>query len=133
MVARMDLMPRTRKGFSLIEVVLSLFFVLALVTILLTSSGVLKHSRNANLQSIATRIASREIERLRNLDFLSLPTTEPISDPELSKLPSSYGTRTVSDYSGNVNIKLINIRVNWNEKGTPQELTIETLISKHGI
>ena len=96
-------------------------------------SGVLKHSRNANLQSIATRIASREIERLRNLDFLSLPTTEPISDPELSKLPSSYGTRTVSDYSGNVNIKLINIRVNWNEKGTPQELTIETLISKHGI
>src|SRR3989344_930223 len=47
-----------RPGFSYVEILLSLFLILALVAILLTTSTTYIHSRRTNLQTIATKMAS---------------------------------------------------------------------------
>lgn len=124
---------RTRNGFSLIEVVLSLFIILALVTILLTASATLRTSRNSNLQVTATQIASRQIENLRNTDYASLPTsgTTPFSDSNLSKLPNSTATQTFSSYG--TDIQQVTLQVSWQESGIDKNIKIDTLIYKNGI
>src|SRR3990167_11395202 len=67
-------LPTTNSpGFSYIEILLSLFLIIALIAILLTTSTTYIHSRRTNLQTIATKMASCEIERLRKLAFASLP------------------------------------------------------------
>lgn len=124
---------RTRKGFSLVEVVLSLFVALALITILLTASATLRTSRNSNLQVIATQIASRQIENLRNTDYASLPAngTTTFNDSNLSKLPNSTATQTFSDYG--TDIKQVTLQVSWQESGVNKNIKIDTLIYKNGI
>ena len=123
---------RTRKGFSLVEVVLSLFVALALITILLTASATLRTSRNSNLHVIATQIATRQIENLRNTAYGSLPAgTTPFSDANLTKLPNSTATQTFSDYG--TNIKQVTLQVGWQEGGVSKNIKIDTLIYKNGI
>ena len=121
------------RGFSLIEIVLALFLVMALLSILFTSTGTYIHSRNSNLQSIAAKIASREIENLRNTDFGSLPGTSSFSDSDLTKLPSGTTNRTVSNYQSDVDIKQITVIIGWTEKGVAKQLVMDTLISRNGL
>lgn len=122
----------TRNGFSLIEVVLSLFVTLALITILLTATATLRTSRNSNLQVTATQIASRQIENLRNTAYGSLPTgTTPFSDANLTKLPNSTATQTFSDYG--TKIKQVTLQVSWQESGINKNIKIDTLIYENGI
>ena len=124
---------RWRHGFALIEICLSMLFILALVVILLTASGTYITSRKSNLQTSAIKIASRETETLRNTEFTSLPVTGPISDPDLSKLPSGNASRTISDYDVDGKIKLVTIQVNWIENSVSREIKIDTLISENGL
>lgn len=120
-------------GFSLIEIVLSIFIILALVTILFTASATLRTSRNSNLQGLATEIASRQIENLRNTAYASLPAngTTSFSDSNLSKLPNSTATQTFSDYG--TDIKQVTLQVSWQESGVNKNIKIDTLIYKNGI
>jgi|SRR3989344_7998232 len=126
-----------RPGFSYVEILLSLFLIIALIAILLTTSTAYIHSRRTNLQTIATKMASCEIERLRKLAFASLPANNGAFDAsctaDLSKLPSSSTLRTVTNYGGNSKIKQFTTQVNWTEKGLTQEIKLETLISENGL
>lgn len=140
-------MPRIVHGkttrspaFSLIEVLLSMFLILALVTILFAASGTYRHSRNSQLQTIATKIASREIENLRKTAFASLPGTGAITgDPDLPNLPSGTAERTVANYPPNCSptcspdIKQITVTVNWTEGGVARTISQDTIISKNGL
>lgn len=126
--------PTTKKhGFTLIEILLLLVFILALVAILFSTSGTFAVSRSSNLQGIATKIASREVENLRKTDFAALPSTGSISDSDLSKLPQGSATRTVTDYQGNTKIKQVTIEVDWVDKGVPKNVKVETLIAENGL
>src|SRR3989344_2089446 len=123
---------RLRPGFSYIEILLSMFLILALVAILLTTSTVYIHSRRTNLQTIATKMASCEIERLRKLNFTSVSSLPP-SDPfdasctnDLPKLPAGTTVRLVADFSSNPKIKQITTAVSWTEKGLAQQIKLET-------
>lgn len=128
-------MPKSvhRPGFTLIEVVLSLFLILTLVTILLTTSSTFISSRGSNLQGIAAKIASRQIETLRKTDFASLPPSGSVTDPDLAKLPSSSATQTVSDYQGNSQIKQVTVQVDWTVSGAVKQIKMETLIYQYGL
>src|SRR3989337_1852129 len=113
-----------RPGFSYVEILLSMFLIIALIAILLTTSTVYIHSRRTNLQTIATKMASCEIERLRKLAFPSLPASgtndiDASCSADLSKLPSSTAQITVA--------------ISWTEKGLAQEIKLETLISEIGL
>ena len=121
------------QGFSLIELLIALFFIAALTTILLTASGTLFTTRRGKLQTTAARIASKDIEYLRNLTFTSLPIgVTNCAYPELANLPNSTCTRTISDY-GNLEILKVKVRVTWNNEDVLDNVTIDTLISRNGL
>src|SRR3990167_3920701 len=129
---------RLRPGFSYVEILLSMFLILSLVAILLTTSTDYNHSRRTNLQTNATKMASCEIERLRKLNFTSVSSLPP-SDTfdascttDLSKLPAGTTLRLVADFGSNPKIKQITAAVSWTEKGLAQQIKLETLISENG-
>ena len=120
-------------GFTLIEIVISLFIIIAIITILLTTSSVQLASRGSNLQGVAVKIASRQIETLRKTDFSLLPQSGPFADPDLAKLPQSSAQRTIGDYQSDEDIKVVTIQVTWVVGGAAKETKLETLIYKNGL
>ena len=128
-------MPKfvARGGFTLLEIVLSLFLVLAIIVMLLSASGTFVSSRNSNLRSIAAKIESREIETLRKMNFDSLPASGSFTDSDLSKLPQGSAAQTLSPYQTSPDIKLVTIRVNWIENGATKSITEDTLIYRNGL
>ena len=130
----------SKPGFTLIETAISLVFILAMIVILLTASGTFRTTRRGNLQGIAAKIASCEIERLRKLGFTqvsTLPSSDSVEPPcnadVTAKLPSGSTTRSISDYDVSGKIKLITVQVNWTESGTAQNIKLETLIAENGL
>lgn len=125
-----------KPGFTFIEIVLFLLFIIALITILLSASGTYAISRKSNLQGVATKIATCEIEGLRKLSFSNLPGSGTFTDSSCSQgtpLPQPTYTRTISDYQGNLKIKLVTVTINWVENSVTREIKLETLIYENGI
>ena len=116
-----------------------MFLILALVAILLTTSTTYIHSRRTNLQTMATKMASCEVERLRKLAFSQLPPVDGQFDAscmaDLPKLPAGTTLRLVADYGSPANpkIKQVTTAVSWTEKGLAQQIKLETLISENGL
>src|SRR3989344_7907041 len=126
-----------KNAYSLVEIVIALFLLGALVTILLTVSGTLFTTRSSRLQQIATKIATKDIEYLRNLSFASLPSTGPcnqpiLTDADLTKLPSGDCQRTVTNYLGSSQIKFVTVTVTWQEK-IQKRILLDTLVYKYGL
>lgn len=119
-------------GFSLVEILLSVFLILAILSVVLVAAGTYLHSRTTSLESTATGIASRDIENQRKAGFASVSTNS-ITDSELSKLPNATATRTVSTYDGNNNMKKVADIIGWTEKGATRQIILETLISANGL
>lgn len=126
---RRDLRP----AFTLIEILLTLFFSATLAILLLTAAGTLVQTHRSNLQTIAARIATKEIETLRNTAYTSLPGDGSVTDPDISKLPGGSAIRTMASYQSSADIKQATITVNWTEKGLAQTLSLNTLIYKNGL
>lgn len=124
---------RKAKGFTLVEVLLTLVFSTTLAILLLTAASTLIQTHRSNLQTIAARIATKEIETLRNTSFASLPSSGSISDSDLAKLPSGTGTRTMANYQSSADIKQATVSVYWVQNGLSQSLNLSTLIYRFGI
>ncbi|OGD86646.1 hypothetical protein A2870_00240 [Candidatus Curtissbacteria bacterium RIFCSPHIGHO2_01_FULL_41_11] len=130
---------KVRPGFTLIEVVLSIFIILAIVTIILIASGSYATSHGSNLQGIAAKIASREMENLRNTPFDSLvncdpPDGCPITDSDLTKLNSATAKKEfIQNYDSSADMKLVTIQVNWTVNGAPKQSKLETLFYRYGL
>lgn len=136
-----------RQGFSLIEVLLAIFLIVALTTILFSASGTLFTSRNSRLQTTAAKVASKHIELLRNEQFTNLSTLNEntpgygnctscldVNDDDLAKLPNSRVDRTIAQYEASVDILFATVTVWWNEANqTPRQITLDTLIYKNGL
>ncbi|GEM_PF-6197803 len=119
-------------GFSLVEVLLSMFLILAIVSIFLASAATYRHSRITALQSLATNIASRDLENQKKLAF-SAVSTNAITDSDSGKLPAYTGQRTVALYEANTKIKQVTDVITWVEKGVTRQIILETLISENGL
>lgn len=122
-----------KNGFTLIEVLLTLLFSTILVVLLLTAATTLLQTYKTNQQSLAARIATKEIENLRQTSYSSLPSSGSFSDADLSKLTSSSGNLTVSNYQSSADIKQITVNVSWVQNGASKQVILETLIYKNGI
>ena len=133
-----------QNGISLIEVLLYLLVIMALGTVLISSSGVYSITFGANAESIATGIAGCEIETLRNTAFASLPpvgttdlsSTAPCNADYIAKLsaPKTF-TVLIANYGSppDPNIKKVTVTVTWTYQQNSNSKTLVTLISKYGI
>lgn len=124
--------PNNRaRGFTLIEMIFSLLLIsIALVVYAssLSLSGLIQTTRYRN---IAYHSALRQVEILRNTDFLSLPAGGPFSDSGIALLPSGSGQITVVDED--IDLRRFQVSVSWNENGGPKSVNFETLIYEKGI
>lgn len=120
-------------GFMLIDLLLTLVFATTLIMLLLVTATTLTQTYKSNLQSVAARIATKEVENLRQTTYASLPLSGSFSDPDLSKLPSGSTNLTISSYLTSADIKQATITVNWIQNGAVKQIILNTLIYKNGI
>jgi type II secretory pathway pseudopilin PulG len=120
-------------GFMLIEVLLALLFSATLAALLLVTASTLTQTYKSNMQSVAARIATTEVENLRKTSYASLPSSGSFTDPDLAKLTSSSATLTMSSYLGSPDIKQATVNITWIQNSSPRQVILETLIYKNGI
>lgn len=124
---------QSQKGFSVIEVVVSLLIFGLVLLIYNAAINTIALSKNAKYQQIAYRIANTEIESLRATAFASLPSSGSINDPLLSTLPHGAEALTVTSYD--TRTKQINVVVTWTEPegSAGRTVSLSTLITKGGL
>lgn len=121
------------RGFSLVEVIVSLFMVSVMLLLLqaVVHSGVLV--RIAKNHGIALAIVRNELEILRAGGYATLPPNGSFSDILLSTLPTAATTTlTVSAY--NAKTKQVSASVVWLDPGSTASSTVSlvTLITQTG-
>lgn len=124
---------QNQPGFMLTEVLLALLFSATLAILLLITASTLTQTYKSNMQAVASRIATTEIENLRKTSYTALPTSGPFTDPDLYKLTSSSATLTISSYLSSTDIKQATVTVNWIQNGSSRQVILDTLIYKNGI
>lgn len=120
-------------GFTLVEILLSVFLILAIVSILFTAASTYVTSRGTNLAGVAAKIASRQIETLRKTAYDSLPASGSFTDPDLAKLPQGQADQTLSDYQSSTDIKQVLVEIFWTENAAQKQVKMETLIYRYGL
>lgn len=119
-----------QRGFTIIEILISLFILGAALLVFQASINTLTVNKFLKYQDLALRIANSEIETLKINGYDSIPASGSFAHSNLSLLPSGQGTLTVSDY--NVSTKQVVVTVSW--RGTKQHsLSLTTLITKNGL
>lgn len=124
---------QTSRGFSLIEVVVSVFIVsvmLLLFQAVTRSSVLVRTSKN---QGIALAIVRNEIENLRAGGYAALPAGTTFSDSLVSTLPRA-ATTTLSVSTFNTKTKQATAGVVWKDPGATASstVTLSTLITQTG-
>ena len=121
------------RGFSLIEVIISILFVgvmLILIQAVIHSSVLVRTAKN---HGIALSIARNELEGLRAGGYAALPSSGSFADTLLNTLPKAATTTlTVSDY--NEKTKQVVVSVVWLNSGMTASSTVSlsTLITQTG-
>jgi prepilin-type N-terminal cleavage/methylation domain-containing protein len=123
---------KKQTGFSLIEVVVTLFIIGVIFVIYQVALNGIFLTRNAKDQEVALRVATHKVEELRSLGYFSLPASGAFTDSQLSSLLQSSASMAISDY--NLKTKQITVTVSWKENNTnvPHSLQLNTLISQDG-
>ncbi|TSA43812.1 type II secretion system protein [bacterium] len=123
----------TQRGFTLTEVIVSIFIVsvmLLLLQAVVRSSVLVRTSKN---QGIALAIARNELESLRIGGYAAIPPSGSFPDSLLSTLPTvATTTLTVSVY--NSKTKQVTASVVWKDPGAAASSTVSlsTLITQTG-
>ena len=118
---------RTQKGFSLVEIIIGLFFVFVIFGLVMLEVGTLNISRIQRYEDVAYHVANKQMEDLRATPFASLAASGTISDSELNQIPSGAGNYTVADYPGYTGMKKITVTVTWNDGSGAKSVVIQTL------
>ncbi|GEM_PF-4951229 len=96
------IMKLAKGGADLIDIVMSTFLILGILAAVFAAAGTYRHIRNSRLDSIATKVASSDIENIRKLLFAEIPgsaTLSPNDYPDITKLPNGSVARTVIPYT----------------------------------
>lgn len=120
-----------QRGFSLIEVVVSI----GIMGVALLAVGTLTHtvplSQQTRYETLALAIATDEIGGVRGGGYSSVPASGSFTSADMSSLPSGAGTVAVSDY--NDKTKQVTVTVSWQKPGlTARSISLSTLITEVG-
>ena len=122
----------TARGFSLIEVIVTVF-VIGLAFLLY--QGAIQNvfvSRSAKDEEVALRVASDKLEELRKGGYANLPASGSFSDAQLADLSQGTGSLTIADF--NAETKQVEVTVSWNETSTggTHSVLLSTLMTQDG-
>ncbi len=122
-----------QKGFSIIEVVVSLFMLGVILLVYASANNTLVLNRIARHQQEAYRIAANKLESVRAVPYASIPSSGTFVDPLMANLPGSSGALAVSAYDSRT--KQVVVTVSWREPGTPTDKSavVTTLITQGGL
>jgi len=122
---------RFGRGFTLIEVLISIFVLGALVALFTTALMTANITRAARHEDIALKIASYKLEELRALGYANLPASGSFSNSLLSSLASSSASTSISDF--NAKTKKAVVSVGWQEGSLGTHIiSLTTLITQTG-
>jgi prepilin-type N-terminal cleavage/methylation domain-containing protein len=122
----------SKSGFSLLEVLVTLFIIGLVLVLYQAALGKVKLIQYAKNQEIALRIANNKIEVLRAGGYSALPSSGSFYDSQLNSLSNSSANMTVTDY--NADTKQVIVTIQWQEpvSSSPKEISLITLITKTG-
>jgi len=124
---------KSSRGFSLIEVVISIFIIGVMLVLLHAVSQNSVLVRSAKNRGIALAVARDKVESLRIGGYASLPQSGTFSNSLMSTLPpGATTTLTVSAY--NAKTTQVAVGVTWTELGSTASSTVslQTLITQTG-
>ena len=123
----------TQYGYSIIEVLISLFIVGMMLVLYSAASQSVVLNGNVRHQELAKDIAVTEMEDLRSAGYGALPASGAFTSPLLTTLPGGQASLTVNAY--NANTKEVIVAVSWVEAGgsTTHTVTFDTLINQNGL
>lgn len=125
----------TVSGFTIVELIISIIVIGIVVTALSTLFlGIQRTQTQSNYKESATRAAQRQIESLRNSNYVSLVSGEQIdfSDELSPKLPNgSTGIVEVSEPS--TGLKRVDVTVTYPDQGGTKKVMLSSLIGVIGI
>lgn len=124
-------MPLAR-GFTLVEVLVSLLIVGAIAVVAGSLLQGIAHAHQAAFQSQARSIAEHELESARALGPETLPPSVPISNTYLAALPQGTAMLTTAPYRDGVT--QVTVTVSWKDPraATSSQLVLSTLVATAG-
>jgi prepilin-type N-terminal cleavage/methylation domain-containing protein len=124
---------RKQQGFTVIEIVVSLFIFGMMLLVYIASANTVTLNRSSKNKQVAYRVAASTIEELRATPYANLPASYTISDPLLATIPSGAGTVNISIY--NAKTKQVVSTVTWQDPGSSvtRSFSLTTLITQGGI
>jgi prepilin-type N-terminal cleavage/methylation domain-containing protein len=128
-----------QRGFSLIEIVLSIAFIGMIVLAINNVPNSIKLVAMYQKKALAENIAQAQVEKLRMTTYANLTDgTINMTDPRLAKLPLASGTAVVSACPVTICLnseqtKKVVVTVSWNDQGIVQKVEMDTFISSGGI
>jgi prepilin-type N-terminal cleavage/methylation domain-containing protein len=122
--------PSLPNGFTLIEILISVFIVGTMIFLFGTVINTKELTREAARKEIALRIAKNKLEVLRAGGYDALPQSGAFSDSLLASLPSGTASTTVSAY--NAKTKKVDVGVGWQSTRGAQYLMLTSLITNIG-
>ncbi|QQS22733.1 prepilin-type N-terminal cleavage/methylation domain-containing protein [bacterium] len=130
---RLQNSTKTQSGFSIIEVVVTLFIIGLTLVLLQMSANSVVLNKQARYKEIATRIADQKMQSIRTTDFDSIPSTGTFNDSLMSSIPSGAGNITVVDV--NDTLKDVTVRVTWSNSRSNGNNSVElqTYITEGGL
>lgn len=120
---------RKHKGFSLIEITVALGIIISAILVFGVFAGAARLRKTSEFNSIASRIATETIERLKAAQFSQISASGTFPSADLLNLPQGRAFYRTSDFQGNVNIKQIDVTVEWILNGMIKTLKRSSIIA----
>lgn len=125
--------PSGQNGFSIIEVVITMFIVGITLVLFEATANSLVLNKYGRYKEIALRIADKKMQTIRTTAFASIPASGTFSDSQLSQLPNGQASITTSDIS--TTLKDVTVTITWTKPsglGT-QQMELQTYVSSVGL
>jgi len=122
---------RVHRGFSLVEMLVSLFILSLAGTFATFVVGTIKTTRDSTFENMAFHIADSKLDELRALGYDALPAAGAFSDPQLVNLPNGQASTSLSVW--NAETTQVAAGVSWRSSdGSTRIVSLTTLITKTG-
>lgn len=132
-MGKLEMLLKQQDGFTLNEILVSIALIaIGVIGFSVNTIGVIQGNYISANVTIATNLAQDKMEQLKAQTSLTNVTNQADSNNPITSTGASGGiftrTWTISDVSGESNLKDIEVKVSWREYLIDREVTINTLI-----